>query len=664
MKKMQCLPLVFCFITALLTHQVTLAAPVPEVVLFFNSGFVDTYEGSNGEATNLRDSFQSLGYPVSTFTDYSAAGITTALTGKSVLAIPEMELNNLTYYLTPAARSVIVNFVNNGGTFLIFGDYSNYAVSLLNSVFTGYGLIGAGYPGVNYYKTPAAVGTVFESGPAYLPSYSATIPVYLFSLPAGARSLYASGSYTALFSKDEGLGSVIYLAWDWYDARPTGFQDGGWLSILNLVMSAVEPEQGIQVAGAGVVGITPGYIATGFNKGFILDSADLVAAGHPFDTGVTEQCVGGCYDFDVDISGNPGGTAQIVIPLVGLVPNTINPLYRIYSTTTFQWLSFANSGAENQLSSFYAESGTCPVPGDVSYVSGIAVGANCLQITVQDNGPNDKNPIIGKISMLGGIGLNPASDIDGDGISDHVDNCLNTPNPDQMDTDFDGVGDACDNCLLTRNADQQDTDGDGVGDVCDNCLTTANPDQLDQDSDGVGDACDNCIITRNPDQSDIDHDGVGDVCDNCITRSNVDQRDTDGDGIGDVCDNCVLTPNTNQRDTDGDGVGDVCDNCVTTPNTNQADKDGDGVGDVCDNCTEVNNADQRDTNNDGYGNICDADLNNDGTVNFTDMGILRAYFFSPNADADLNGDSAVNFVDLGLMKSMFFKVPGPSGLNP
>ena len=81
-----------------------------------------------------------------------------------------------------------------------------------------------------------------------------------------------------------------------------------------------------------------------------------------------------------------------------------------------------------------------------------------------------------------------------------------------------------------------------------------------------------------------------------------------------------------------------------------------------DNCTEVPNADQRDTDLDGYGNACDADLNNDGVVDFLDLGLLKAVFFTDDADADLNGDGSVDFLDLGLMKSGFFQPPGPSGL--
>lgn len=96
----------------------------------------------------------------------------------------------------------------------------------------------------------------------------------------------------------------------------------------------------------------------------------------------------------------------------------------------------------------------------------------------------------------------------------------------------------------------------------------------------------------------------------------------------------------------------------------QADGDTDGVADAEDNCTLVSNPDQRDTNGDGYGNACDADLDNDGSINFIDLGIMKAEFFGNYADADLNGDGFVNFVDLGIMKDAFFGTPGPSGVAP
>ena len=71
-------------------------------------------------------------------------------------------------------------------------------------------------------------------------------------------------------------------------------------------------------------------------------------------------------------------------------------------------------------------------------------------------------------------------DSDGDGIPDADDNCVSTPNPDQLDTDADGFGNACD----------ADDDNDGAADGSDNCPLVSNPDQADFDLDGIGDSCD------------------------------------------------------------------------------------------------------------------------------------------------------------------------------
>lgn|GEM_PF-2704466 len=103
------------------------------------------------------------------------------------------------------------------------------------------------------------------------------------------------------------------------------------------------------------------------------------------------------------------------------------------------------------------------------------------------------------------------------------------------------------------------------------------------------------------------------------------------------------------------------------------DDDGDGILDAADNCIHAANGQtipdsggnsQRDTDGDGYGNACDADLSNDGVVNFADLALFRTSFGSNNSDADFNGDGVVNFADLATMRSGFGKPPGPSGVNP
>lgn len=95
-----------------------------------------------------------------------------------------------------------------------------------------------------------------------------------------------------------------------------------------------------------------------------------------------------------------------------------------------------------------------------------------------------------------------------------------------------------------------------------------------------------------------------------------------------------------------------------------ADPDGDEVPSEVDNCTTVANPDQRDTDGDGYGNACDADLNNDGRVNFADLSIFRSRFGTSNRDADLDGNGVVNFSDLARFTSLFGRAPGPSGVAP
>jgi formylglycine-generating enzyme len=92
------------------------------------------------------------------------------------------------------------------------------------------------------------------------------------------------------------------------------------------------------------------------------------------------------------------------------------------------------------------------------------------------------------------------------------------------------------------------------------------------------------------------------------------------------------------------------------------DQDGDGVADATDNCLDAGNADQRDTDADGIGNACDPDLNQDCSVNFGDLGLLKSVFFGADPDADFNGDGVVNFLDLGIMQARFFGPPGPSGV--
>lgn len=107
-------------------------------------------------------------------------------------------------------------------------------------------------------------------------------------------------------------------------------------------------------------------------------------------------------------------------------------------------------------------------------------------------------------------------DDDADGVADGSDNCQFVANPNQENSDGAGRGDACP---------ASDTDGDGAYDDVDNCPNRPN-DQADLDQDRRGDACD----------GDRDGDTVADYMDNCPDVENVEQTDRDGDRVGTACD--------------------------------------------------------------------------------------------------------------------------------
>jgi outer membrane protein OmpA-like peptidoglycan-associated protein len=138
-------------------------------------------------------------------------------------------------------------------------------------------------------------------------------------------------------------------------------------------------------------------------------------------------------------------------------------------------------------------------------------------------------------------------DADGDGVTDNLDRCPNTP----AGTAVDATG-----C-------PKDSDGDGVADASDRCPNTPAGTAVDaagcpkdSDGDGVQDAADRCANT--PAGTPVDANGC--------------PRDSDRDGVIDPQDQCPNTPagvTVDARgcpvDTDGDGVLNAVDKCPDSP---------------------------------------------------------------------------------------------------
>ncbi len=251
------------------------------------------------------------------------------------------------------------------------------------------------------------------------------------------------------------------------------------------------------------------------------------------------------------------------------------------------------------------------------------------------------------------------SDVDGDGISDELDNCLNTYNPDQTDQDGDETGDACDQCPNDVNkiapgqcgcgVEDADSDNDGTLDCHDACpydlykiipgVCGCGIADTDSDGDGTPNCNDQCpsdvnkIVPGycgcNVPETDSDNDGVPDCIEDC-------DKDSDGDGTPDCKDQCPNDVNkiepgacgcgSPDTDSDWDGVADCNDGCPSDPykiaaglcgcGTPDTDSDSDGTPNCNDQCP--NDPYKTAPGSCGCG-IPDTDGDSDGTPNCNDQ---------------------------------------------
>jgi MYXO-CTERM domain-containing protein len=109
-----------------------------------------------------------------------------------------------------------------------------------------------------------------------------------------------------------------------------------------------------------------------------------VSGDAPINSDDELEHVGGIYDFEID-GLIPGTSARIVIPLQSAIPKDAR--YRKYNPAT-GWSDFVVD-TNNQVESATGELGACPEPGSSAYLSGLNYLDNCIQLTIQDGGPND-----------------------------------------------------------------------------------------------------------------------------------------------------------------------------------------------------------------------------------------------------------------------------------
>ncbi|MCO6412815.1 MAG: hypothetical protein J5I92_08730, partial [Thiogranum sp.] len=108
----------------------------------------------------------------------------------------------------------------------------------------------------------------------------------------------------------------------------------------------------------------------------------------------------GVVDFEIE-GLEPGAGAQVVVPLRRPLP--ANSRYRKYANGG--WRDFVVDD-RNALYSAPGEQGACPPPGSGQYETGLTTGHGCIQLTVEDGGPNDAdNEANGSIQDPGGLAV-------------------------------------------------------------------------------------------------------------------------------------------------------------------------------------------------------------------------------------------------------------------
>ncbi len=128
--------------------------------------------------------------------------------------------------------------------------------------------------------------------------------------------------------------------------------------------------------------------ASDLNNGTLVWSATVTASDiGTTDDAVTSSCTSGCFDFKVTGLSN-GATARVVVPLDTALGAF--PVYRKFGNNTWQGFKIDDNNSISSAPASGTGSSQCPAPGSSAYSNvGLTPGDYCIQLTIQDGGPND-----------------------------------------------------------------------------------------------------------------------------------------------------------------------------------------------------------------------------------------------------------------------------------
>lgn len=129
----------------------------------------------------------------------------------------------------------------------------------------------------------------------------------------------------------------------------------------------------------------PGVCLRRGSVAVLSDSGGLQVKAVELQPDSTANNIGGIFDFIAYGLPVQGQSYNLVLPQRNPVP--ANAVYRKF-TEAGGWVDFV-SNARNQVASSAGERGFCPPPGNSGWTPGLTEGHWCVQVTVEDGGPND-----------------------------------------------------------------------------------------------------------------------------------------------------------------------------------------------------------------------------------------------------------------------------------
>ncbi|WP_052417289.1 fibronectin type III domain-containing protein [Cellvibrio mixtus] len=157
----------------------------------------------------------------------------------------------------------------------------------------------------------------------------------------------------------------------------------------NMPSSNILPQQG-NTTNAYLIECDPGVrcglglFARGGNSGGVQILDNEVSTLPDLIVDPAFEPVGGVFDFAIRDLPTPGQSVRVVIPQRAAVP--ANAVYRKFQQG--RWVSFVTD-ADNSIHSAAGNPGYCPPPGSAEWTPGLTAGHLCVQLTIEDGGPND-----------------------------------------------------------------------------------------------------------------------------------------------------------------------------------------------------------------------------------------------------------------------------------